>query len=145
VLLFVAAAACKSGPDDMNLLQLESLRFKAENEEIRAADLQARYDKRKARADRLAAQLLELQHRKEQDYAAYDGLRSELARLERDHAAAVAEREAAAAALEAARAERKRLSAELAAERAGIEQLEAELAKLEAKRAALETAKKPAE
>jgi len=139
------AASCRTGMDDMNLLQLESLRFKAENEEIRAEDLKARYEKRKRRADRLADQLLELQHRKEEDFAAYDRLRGELARVERDRVAAEEERAAAAAALEQAKAERLRLSAALAAERGEIEKLEAELAKLEAKRRALEAANSPAE
>ncbi|MHC4940435.1 MAG: hypothetical protein ACYTHK_15960 [Planctomycetota bacterium] len=142
LLLLVLAAACKSGPDDMNLLELNSLKFKAENEEIRAEDLQREYEKRKARSDRLAARLLELQHAKETAYADYDRLRSEIKRLEREHAAAVEDRNQAAAALKGAQLERKRLSEALAKERAEIERLSTELDQLAAKRRALEAGKK---
>jgi chromosome segregation ATPase len=145
VLLLVLAAACKSGPNDLNLLELNSLKFKAENEEIRAEDLQARYEKRKARADKLATQLLALQHAKEEAYADYDRMRGELARLERDHASAVRERDEAAAALKLATAERKRLSDALAKERAEIERLQTEFDQLAAKRRALEAGKKSTE
>jgi len=137
LLLLFAAASCRSGKSDLNLLELETLRFKAENEEIRADDLQARYEKRKARSDRLAAQLLALQKKKEEGFAAYDRLRADLAKLERDRAHTEA-------ALAKAQEERKRITAALAEERAAIEKLESELETLEAKRRALETAKGPA-
>lgn len=137
-MLFLVAVACQSGPDDISLLELESLRFKAQNEEIRVEELIAEYDKRKARADRLSEQLLVLQRRKEGDYERYDAVRADLARLQREHAAAVEARDTASAALAAARGEKARLSKALEVERRAIAGLEAELAKLAAKRRALE-------
>jgi len=138
-------ASCRTMKDDLNLLELESLRFKAENEEIRAEDLQARYAKRKERADRLAAELLALQHKKEEGYAEYDKLRADLAQLEKDRAAADRTRGETAAALQKLQGEKKRLDAELAKERAEIARLQAELDKAHAKHDALAADRKPAE
>lgn len=139
------SSACKSGPDDMTLLDLESLRFKVANESVRADDLQAAYEKRRARADRLSLDLLALQAERERQHGEFDRVHGEFVRLEREHAQAVRDRDAAAAALQKVTAERKKLSAALDAERAALIKLQAELDKVRAHRAAAETKKSPAE
>jgi hypothetical protein len=145
VLATALASGCKSGPDDMTLLELESLRFKAANESVRADDLQTAYEKRRARADRLSIELLELQAVRERQHGEFDRVHGEFVRIEREHSQAVRDRDAAAAALQKVTAERKKLSAALDTERAALLKLQAELAKVQAQRAAAELKTKPAE
>jgi len=141
VLLCVLPLLAGCATNDLNLLELETLRFKDENERIRQEDLLARYEKRKRQADALSDRLLALQRRREMAYAEYDTLRGDLARVERGRVTAERERASAQAALAAARAETKRLAAELKKERAAIEKLTAELEKMRAQLRALEEKK----
>ena len=144
VVLFAVIAllgGCKTSVDDITLLDLETLRFKDANEEIRVDDLLARYEKRRKRADALSEQLLDLQHQRERAFEAYDKLHGDLAKVERQRAAAERSREAAAAALRKAKHETTRLRTELDKERRAIENLEAELKKLKARARALDEKK----
>jgi len=126
---------------DLNLLELETVRFKEGNERIRHEDLLARYEKRKRQADALSARLLAIQQQREEAYAEYDELRGELAKVEREQAAAERDRQSAEKALAAARAETVRLAAELKTERAEITRLKADLEKMQAQIRALEEKK----
>ena len=137
----VLIGGCQSFEDDITLLELETLKFKDANEEIRVDDLLARYEKRRKRADALSDQLLDLQHQKERAFEAYDKLHGDLTRVERRRAAAEQSREAAAAALRKAQAETARLKTELDKERRAIDALETELEKLQARVRALEEKK----
>ena len=137
----VLIGGCQSIGDDINLLELETLKFKDANEEIRVDDLLARYEKRRKRADALSVQLLDLQHQRERAFAAYDKLHGDLTKVERERAAAERSREAATAALRKAKLETARLKTELDKERRAIEALETELKKLQARVRALEEKK----
>ncbi|MHC4955036.1 MAG: hypothetical protein ACYTGZ_14245 [Planctomycetota bacterium] len=137
----ISLAACASQSDDLGLLELETLRFKASNEQIRVDDLLARYEKRRRRADALSKQLLALQQEREEAYGDYDRLRGDLVRVERERAEAERERQAAAAALAKAQRETKRLAAELKKERDALAKLQAELEQVRAKVRAMEAQK----
>lgn len=139
--LCVLALGTGCATNDLNLLELETVRFKDENERIRQEDLLARYEKRKRQADALSVRLLEIQQQREAAYAEYDELRSELVKVERERTAAERDRVAAQKALASARAETKRLTAELKKERAEIAQLKADLEKMQAQIRALEAKK----
>jgi len=100
----------------LNFLERESLLFRADNEEIRVEDLEKRYEKNKARADRLSADLLALDHRRDELYEEYDALRAELVQARK-------QRDEAARALKRARAERRRLELALKKEEAALAKL----------------------
>ncbi len=137
LVLMVGLAGCQT-IDDLGLLEMETLKFKDANEEIRVDDLLARYEKRRKRADALSDRLLDLQLERERAFTAYDRMRGELAKVEHERAEADRSREAAAAALAKAKAETARLTTELKKERRAIETLEAELKQLQARVRALE-------
>ena len=141
LVLCVLALGAGCATDDLSLLEFETVRFKDENERIRQEDLLARYEKRKRQADALSAKLLEIQQQREEAYAAYDELRGDLVKVERQRSAAERDRAAAQKALASARAETKRLSEELKKERAAIAQLKADLEEMQAQLRALEQKK----
>jgi chromosome segregation ATPase len=138
-LLFAATlllGACASR-QSLNLLEREHLLFKAENERIRAEDLEARYRTQKRKADALSDEVFALGQERDSLYARYDGLRSDMA--EKREAVTVFEREHAALgkALEEVRAEVARLKAELEKVRTESEALERELEEARARQRAL--------
>ena len=131
----LAAAACAKGRH-LTMLEEEMVRFRAENERIRAEDLEAEYERQKARSERLSEDLLALVRERDRLYGEYDALRAELARLQRERKGATERRDALAKTLADARAELARLKAEVEAERAAVAAAEAERKELEARRAA---------
>jgi chromosome segregation ATPase len=143
LLALVALAACKSR--SLNFLEREAAKFRTQNEEIRDEDLEARYERAKAKADALDAVLLALQQRRDDLYARYDELRAEIARLGRDGAAAEQERGALAKALVETRARAAALLTVLVAVVKAAEAVERELDDARERRAALEARKNGAD
>ena len=113
--LLLVVAACRS--HDLDLLDNEIRRFKVENETIRAEDLEARFEKQKARADALSKRLLALAQEREDRYAEYDGLKKELASLRRRRAAAAKEKAALEKSLQQLAGDIAKMKAQLAKER----------------------------
>ena len=139
----MAVAACKSR-NDLNWLEQEKIRFKAENEEIRAKDLQAEFDKSKRRSDALNDDVLDLAQEREQLYADYDRLKGEIARMSRDREAKKIEFAAVAQELKDLRQKVGQLGAALEKERKLYDDLTRQLKDAEARRKALEAKKKGA-
>jgi len=142
VLLLLAVLAACGGRGRLNLLERERLRFKAENETIRVEDLQARYDEQKRKADALSLEVLALQQRRDRLYGEYDLARGEVARLERDGAAAAERRAALQKSLEELQAEVHDLQAKLEKEQEVAAGLEQKLEEARRRNAALAAAEK---
>ncbi len=113
-ILLAVLPACRGRT--LSFLERESLLFRADNEELRAEDLEARYQKHRQKADRLSAELLELDRQRDALFVGYDALRSELAQAQK-------QRNKAAAALNAERQKRKQLEQALAKERLAVAKL----------------------
>lgn len=143
VVLLLVVAGC-AHQKQLNLLEKEKLQFRADNEKIRAEDLEDRYEEQKKKADELSAELLTLGRERDRLYGEYDAVRAETVRLERDVKTAGDRRGALAQALAESRAESANLQAELEAERKKVEELEAQLAAAQAKHTELTTPEKPA-
>jgi chromosome segregation ATPase len=140
VLLLVAGCAHRK---QMNLLEKEKLQFRAENESLRAEDLEDRYQQQKKKADALSRDLLALERDRDRLYGQYDVLRGEVVRLEREVKVSGERSGAMAKALAEAKAEEAKLQAELDAERKAIAELETQLEAARAKHAELATTEKP--
>lgn len=123
---------------DLSLLDREILKYKAENERVRAEDLEARYLAAKERADALSDDLLALARRRDALFEEYDRLRAELARLRARDEAARAEAAALEASLRESEARETELRKKLAASREAAEALQRELVEAEARRRALD-------
>jgi chromosome segregation ATPase len=136
-------AACASHRNELNLLEREKLQFRAENEKIRAEDLEDRYAKQKRKADALSAELLQLERDRDRLYGEYDMLRGETVRLEREVKVSGERREGLTKAVAEAKAEAARLQAELEAERKAVADLEEQLRAAQAKHAAMVSTEKP--
>jgi chromosome segregation ATPase len=145
LLLLLLFAAC-AHQRQLNLLERETLRFRAENETIRAEDLEQRYADQKRKADALSAELLTLERDRDRLYGRYDVLRGEVVRLEREVQLAGERHGALTQATDAAKALVKRLEEELAKERQAIEALRQRLDAARTEHAALASppAEKPA-
>jgi len=141
LLLLLAGCAHQK---QLNLLEREKLEFRAENEKIRAEDLEDRYRQQKQKADALSAEVLALDRDRDRLYGEYDVLRGETVRLERDVKASGERRTALAQALAEAKAETARMEAELDAERRIVAQLEEQMRAAQAKHAELVTTEKTA-
>lgn len=142
-LLFCLVAAC-AHRNDLNLLERERMQFRAENEKIRAEDLEDRYEQQKKKADQLSLELLALEQDRDRMYVQYDLLRGETVRLERDVKVSGESREGLSKALADSKAEAARLQAALEAERKTIAELEEQLRLAQAKHAALVSGTPPA-
>jgi chromosome segregation ATPase len=136
LLLLLAACAHQR---QLNLLERETLRFRAENETIRAEDLERRYTDQKRKADALSAELLSLERERDRLYNRYDVLRGEVVRLEREVQVAGERQGTLKQATDAAKAEATRLEEELAKERQAIEALRQRLEAARAEHAVLVT------
>jgi predicted RNase H-like nuclease (RuvC/YqgF family) len=134
VLLVVVGCAHKK---QLNLLEKEKLQFRAENEKLRAEDLEDRYREQKKKADALSSELLALERDRDRLYTQYDLARGETVRLERELKVSGERQGAMAQALAQGKAEEARLQAELEAERKAIQELEAQIAAARAKHAEL--------
>lgn len=145
LVLLCLLAACAGRRHKLNLLEQEKLKFKAENEEIRAEHLQARYDEQKRKADALSDELLALMRHRDELYDAYDKLCSDVAKLERDQQAKTQQKAGLVKQVQATQAEVAKLKAQLEKERKAIAALEKELAAATGKRGALEAKKGGAE
>ncbi len=132
VLLVVAGCAHRK---QLNLLEKEKLQFRAENETLRAEDLEERYRQQKKKADALSKELLALERDRDRLYGEYDMARAETVRLERDVKACGERCGAMTKALAEAKAEEARLQAELDAERKAVAALEEQLRAAQAKHA----------
>ena len=143
-LALLILAACAGRKDDLNLIEREMYRFRAENEAIRAEDLQRAYLRQKRKADALSEDLLALTRHRDELYAKFDALRAETARMERDRKVAVARLGQLKAALGKARKESAQVQAQLEAEKKALAALRRELDKTRAERREAE-AKRPAE
>jgi len=141
LLLLLAGCAHQK---QLNLLEREKLEFRAENERIRAEDLEERYRQQKQKSDALAAELLTLQRDRDRLYGEYDMLRGETVRLERDVKASGERRDALAQSLAQAKAAVASMEAELEAEQKVVAQLEEQLRAAQAKHAELVTTEKAA-
>jgi chromosome segregation ATPase len=144
ILVLCLFAACTSHRNELNLLEREKLEFRAENEKIRAEDLEERYAQQKRKADALSAELLALELDRDRLYGEYDMLRGEAVRLEREVKVSGERREGLTKALAESKAETARLQAELEAEKKAIADLEEQLRAAEAKHQGLVSAEKPA-
>jgi len=132
--------AC-AGRDELNLIEQETLAFKAENEAIRADDLEARYKRDKARADLLSADVLALGEERTRLYDRYDKLLAEVAKVDRDAAAARKRKVQLSGELAQLRKETQALQAELTKQRALHKKLKSDLAEAEANTRALKARK----
>jgi len=121
--ILAAAGGCRSGKD-LDLLERERLSFKAENERIRAQDLEKAWEQARRRSDTLSEQVLAVGQERDRLYTRYDKLRSDLAHNRRD--------------LAQAEKEQADLDAKLAAVKKRIAELEQELADGQARLAELE-------
>jgi chromosome segregation ATPase len=144
IFLVCFLAACASRKEKLNLLEQEKLRFKAENEEVRMEDLQARYDEQKRKTDALSDELLALMRHRDELFDAYDALRGDVSRLERDRQAKTQQKAGLVKQVQATQAEVAKLKAQLEKERKAIAALEKELAAAGKKRAGLEAKKQVA-
>jgi chromosome segregation ATPase len=144
IILLCCLAACANRRQKLNLLEQEKLKFKAENEAVRLDDLQARYDEQKRKADALSDELLALMRHRDELYDAYDDLRSDVARLERDRQAKTQQKAGLVKQVQATQAEVAKLKAQLEKEKKAIAALEKELASASKKREALEAKKRGA-
>lgn len=143
ILLLLVVAGC-AHRKQLNLLEKEKLQFRAENEKLRAEDLEDRYQQQKKKADALSKELLALERDRDRLYGEYDMVRGESVRLDREVKGSGERCGAMAKALAEAKAEEARLQAELDAERKAIEELEAQLAAARAKHAELTATGEPA-
>jgi chromosome segregation ATPase len=109
--------ACGCQTNEITWLERETLAFKAENERIRAEDLEKTYEKQKARSDALNADILALAEQREKLYAEYDRLKGEIERIKRERKQAKVDFDARAAELAQLRKQLGTLGAELEKER----------------------------
>lgn len=140
VLILLSLAACKS-KGDLNWLESEKLRFKAENEELRSKDLQKTYDKCRMRSDKLHHDLLALSEEREKLYAKYDKLKSDIAKLKQRQQQGSVEFQARAKELSELRKKVGRLAAEVEKERKRYDELRKQLQDLAARERALQAKK----
>ncbi|MHC4959750.1 MAG: hypothetical protein ACYTGN_15400 [Planctomycetota bacterium] len=115
LLPLLLAAGCQT--NEMSWLERETRAFKAENEEVRAQDLERQYEKQKARADSLSNDILALAKERERLYSDYDRLKGEIERIKRDRKQAKVDFDARAAELAQLRKEVGTLGAQLEKER----------------------------
>jgi chromosome segregation ATPase len=144
LILLCCLAACANRRQKLTLLEQEKLKFKAENETVRVDDLQVRYDDQKRKADALSDELLALMRHRDELYDAYDDLRSDVGRLERDRQAKTQQKAGLVKQVQATQAEVAKLKAQLDKEKKAIAALEKELAAASRKREALEAKKQGA-
>jgi len=144
LILLCCLAACANRRQKLTLLEQEKLKFKAENETVRVDDLQVRYDDQKRKADALSDELLALMRHRDELYDAYDDLRSDVGRLERDRQAKTQQKAGLVKQVQATQAEVAKLKAQLDKEKKAIAALEKELAAASKKREALEAKKQGA-
>jgi len=137
-------AACAGRHRKLSLLEQEKLRFKAENEAIRRDDLQARYNDQKRKTDALSDELLALMRHRDELFDAYDALRSDVSRLERDRQAKTKQKAGLVKQVQATQAEVAKLTAQLEKQKKAIAVLEKELAAAAKKREAVEAKKQVA-
>lgn len=142
-LLLLLVVGC-AHQKQLSLLEKEKLQFRAENEKLRAEDLEDRYQQQKKKADALSRELLALERDRDALYGQYDLLRGETVRLDREVKASGERAGAMTKALADAKAEEARLQAELDAERKAIADLEEQLRTAQGKRAELTATEKPA-
>lgn len=140
ILLLVAGCAHRK---QLSLLEKEKLQFRAENEKLRAEDLEDRYQQQKKKADALSRDLLALERERDVLYGQYDMLRGETVRLDREVKVSGERVGAMTKALADAKAEEAKLLAELDAERKAIAELESQLEAARAKHAELTAHDKP--
>ena len=143
LILLCCLAAC-ANRRQLTLLEQEKLKFKAENETVRMEGLQARYDDQKRKADALSDELLALMRHRDELYDAYDDLRSDVGRLERDRQGKTQQKAGLVKQVQATQAEVAKLKAQLEKEKKAIAALEKELAAASRKREALEAKKQGA-
>jgi len=122
--LIPLVAACVA-PAERTLLEREVAGFKAENERIRAEDLEADYESQKRKADALAQELIGVQRARDRLYREYDALRAEIATLR-------VRRDAAAAEVASARADLAELETQAQQLAAAVEQARVEAERLRA-------------
>jgi len=143
-LLLCCLAACADRRQKLNLLEQEKLQFKAENESVRMDDLQTRYDDQKRKTDALSDELLGLMRHRDELFDAYDALRSDVSRLERDRQAKTQQKAGLVKQVQATQAEVAKLKAQLDKQKAAIAALEKEISAAAKKRGALEAKKQGA-
>lgn len=141
-LILLLAAGC-AHRKQLSLLEKEKLQFRAENEKLRAEDLEDRYQQQKKKADALSRDLLALERERDVLYGQYDMLRGETVRLDREVKVSGERVGAMTKALADAKAEEAKLLAELDAERKAIAELESQLEAARAKHAELTAHDKP--
>ena len=142
-ILLCCLAAC-ANRQNLSLLEQEKLRFKAENESVRMEDLQERYDVQKRKTDALSEELLALMRHRDELFDAYDALRSDVSRLERDRQSKTQQKAGLVKQVQATQAEAAKLKAQLEKHKAAIAALEKEVAAATKKREALEAKKQGA-
>ena len=130
--LLLLLAGCRSDRE-LDLLERERLSFKAENERIRARDLEEDWEKARRRSDTLSEQVLAVGRERDRLYARYDELRGDLARDRRDLAEAERQKGALNEQLGELRKRIGELEKELEEGRARLEKLEREAAEVRAR------------
>ena len=137
IVLLLLLAGC-SRRRTLNRIEYERLSFRAENETVRAEDLEERYRRQKRKSDALSDELLALSRERDRLYGEYDELRGQLARVDHDAQAAQKKKTALAKALQKAKADVAELTKAVAQERKAVAELERQLAEARRKRTALE-------
>jgi len=138
-LILLLAAGC-SGKGQLNLLEQETTRFKAENKRVRAASLEAEFERNRRRADTLSEQVLAVGRERDRLYRQYDDLRSELSRSSHQLAEGRKRKVAVETSLRKLQADLKKLHQQLETERKAGDTLQKQLEAATARRRALEAA-----
>ena len=133
-------AACHN-QRNIDILEREMLRYRADNEELRAEKLEEMYAAQREKADRLALRVREVSRERDALYTQYDSVRKQLSDQRKLQGEIAKQTAAVQAALEKEEAALKALQAKLADARKDVEALKNELEKAEAARRALQDKK----
>ena len=144
LLLLLALAACRN-QRNIDILEREMLRYRADNEDLRAEKLEERYVEQREKADRLALRVRAVSRERDALYLQYDTVRKQLSD-QRKLQAEIAEQTAAVqGAIKKEEAALEALQKELDKARKDVEALRKKLQEAEAMGRALQDKKEGGE
>ena len=144
LLLLLALAACRN-QRNIDILEREMLRYRADNEELRAEKLEEKYVEQREKADRLALRVRAVSRERDALYVQYDTVRKQLSDQRKLQAEIAKQKAAVQGAIKKEEAALEALQNELDKARKDVEALRKKLQEAEAMGRALQDKKEGGE